>query len=212
MNREIMDSEQRTRTRSKFVFLIGGLVLLLWLASLGGSWAMPGNAAFLQSGCIYGTIAVGGAQTPGSTIPVPCQPYIVYAEICGYTIPPCTIPPCTIPAAADQNGNFTVCGITPGTYNVVVRGFNTLANKRTGIAVPANGTIPVDFGTLTPGDASGNNVVDILDYSILATAYATCSGGLGWDPRADFNCSGCIEILDYSLLATYYTYTGDACP
>ncbi len=168
-------------------------------------------------GCIAGQIRVGGAQGAGGTIPALCQPYSVDVQICDGTIPPCTIPPCSVSAVADANGQFTVCDLAPGTYTLVVRGLNTLANRRTGITVPEGsgtipGTVPVDFGTLTPGDANGNNTVEIVDYSILATAYGKASGGPGWDRRADFNCNGSIEILDYSLLATYYANSGATCP
>lgn len=208
------------RRRWTVVSLSLALAFILWLSSLDGSWAMPATRSLQDTipGCIAGQIAVGGAQVPPGTIPLLCQPYTVSVDLCsGGTVPGCTVPPCTISVNADAYGRFTVCGLNPGTYNIRVSGSNTLAKLKTGVVVPPSGgtipgTIPVDFGTLIPADANGNNVVDILDYSILATAYGKASGESGWDRRADFNCSGTIDILDYSLLATYYARAGDTCP
>ena len=185
------------------------LVGLLWLASLGGSWAAPPEQA--GTGCLHGHVQLEACPPNGETIPECCRPFTVYVESCGKTIPPCTVPPCAATVPVDAQGWFTVCQLLSGSHDIVVRGYNTLANLRTGINVPV-GTIPVDFGTLRPGDASGNNAVDILDYSILATAYGTSKDGPGWDRRADFNCTCHIEILDYSWLATYYAEQGATCP
>lgn len=195
--------------RSVIVIVSLGLALFLWLSAQGGSWAMPLQQG--TTGCIVGTVSVAG-QPSGGTIPTFCQPYTVYVEVCGATIPGCTIPPCTIPAAADAYGVFTVCGIPAGTHSVLARGYNTLANKATGVVVPSGGSVNVNFGALEAGDASAGNVVEILDYSILATAYATSPGDPEWDRRADFNCSGSVDILDYSLLATNYGHSGASCP
>jgi len=169
----------------------------------------------IPTGCISGYVIVGGAQTGGRTIPVSCLPYTIYLELIEQELGGASLSILsseTIPLTADEYGHFEYCGIPPGTYTVIVRGFNTLASLRTDIYVPPGGVAAVDFGKLTPGDASGNNAVDILDYSILAMTYGECSGPPDWDCRADFDCSGCVDILDYSLLATHYGQTGDVAP
>ncbi|HUT15106.1 MAG TPA: hypothetical protein VMY98_02555 [Anaerolineae bacterium] len=207
--------QTRRVNKPMLVLFMLGFCLLMWLSSLGGSWAMPRSAADLPTGCLSGYVIVGGAQTVGSTIPVPCHPYTIYIELIEQELESASqdLPLSeTIPLAADEYGRFEYCGIPPGTYSVIVRGFNTLGNLRMDIYVPPDGIAVVDFGTLTPGDANGNNTVDILDYSILAMIYGDCSGPPDWDRRPDFDCSGCVGILDYSLLAAHYGWTGDAIP
>ena len=217
MNEMPHGSERHVRKKLTLAPFILGLGLLMWLSTLGGSWAMPQSAPLLElpTGCISGHFMVGGAQTVGSTIPVPCLPYTIYLELIEQELEAASqnvLLSETIPIAADEYGQFEYCGIPPGTYTVIMRGFNTLANMRIHIYVPPGGVAAVDFGVLTPGDASGNNAVDILDYSILAMIYGDCSGPPDWDRRADFDCSGCVDILDYSLLATHYGETGDTAP
>jgi hypothetical protein len=73
----------------------------------------------------------------------------------------------------------------------------------------APGANAVDFGTLLEGDANDNNVVELHDFSILATAFGTGVGQPGFDPRADFNESTWIDIADFSLLSTNYGQAGD---
>jgi hypothetical protein len=106
-------------------------------------------------------------------------------------------------ANTDASGYFTVTGISQGTYDVKVKNVHTLSNKKASVTVPT-GPTAVDFGTLWEGDANNDDNISGADYSILATAYAKCSGQSGWDARADFNGSGCIEGADYSLLASNY--------
>jgi hypothetical protein len=204
----------------RLVVLTLGFALILWLAHQGGSWALsmplpssPTGVAVAGTipGCLVGHVQVG-AVINGGTIPALCQPYWVYVEFCGATIPTCGSRPSTIPVVADATGQFTICNIPPGTYAVLARGFNTLANLRTGVVVPEGGSVTVDFGTLTPGDADGNNKVDIFDFKLLYDAYGATSGGPGWDPRVDFNCDGAIQILDFSILSTYYGQEGERCP
>jgi hypothetical protein len=67
----------------------------------------------------------------------------------------------------------------------------------------------IDFGLLREGDANNDNVVSILDFSILATAFGECSDCPLFDERADFNGDGCILINDFSLLATNFGESGD---
>jgi hypothetical protein len=76
-----------------------------------------------------------------------------------------------------------------------------------------------DFALLREGDANNDNVVTILDFSILATTFGECAltspiigGGRGaaGNEQADFNGDGCITILDFSLLASNFGQTGQS--
>ena len=60
-----------------------------------------------------------------------------------------------------------------------------------------------DAAKLRAGDLDGNNVVDIVDYFILAGAWYTTN------PNADLNGSGLVDIEDYFLLGSHWEQIGD---
>jgi hypothetical protein len=68
----------------------------------------------------------------------------------------------------------------------------------------AGTTHPVHFGTLLEGDASDDNCVNIIDFSILKTGFIP-----GYDARADFNQDGYVNISDFSLLKLNFGLCGD---
>ncbi len=113
----------------------------------------------------------------------------------------------TFSPPTDATGVFTITNIVPGTYDIAVRDRNSLWNVRNGYALTA-GINHVNMGTVVAGDANNDEIIDVLDFSILASTYATSFTDLGWDPRADFNNSGAIDILDFSLLASNFGRSG----
>ncbi|MBC7232388.1 MAG: hypothetical protein H5T68_03990 [Chloroflexi bacterium] len=110
-------------------------------------------------------------------------------------------------ARTDATGHFGLCHLSPGTYDIVAKGYNTLTKRVNGVQVTDDTPI-IEFGLLTPGDANDDNCIGILDYSILAAAYGKCVGTPDFDARADFSGDRCIGILDYSMLATHYSECG----
>lgn len=62
---------------------------------------------------------------------------------------------------------------------------------------------------LINGDCDGNNVIDIADYTILATAFDAIAGDANWDARTDLNGDGIIDIADYTILALNFDAVGD---
>ena len=58
------------------------------------------------------------------------------------------------------------------------------------------------------GDASDDDRVSGVDFSILATTYNKQTGQPGFDARADFNDDGRCSGVDFSLLATNYNRSG----
>jgi hypothetical protein len=102
----------------------------------------------------------------------------------------------------DQNGAFTLPGLTPGTYNISAKNLHTLRNAiASKTLVP--GTNTINFGTLLEGDASNDNCVNITDFSILKLHF------LGYDPSADFNQDGVVNITDFSMLVGNFMTCGD---
>ncbi|MCD6520811.1 MAG: DNRLRE domain-containing protein, partial [Anaerolineae bacterium] len=149
-----------------------------------------------------GRVALQGRGTP----PAPSwqEQLLVSAHLPGDPIPAYLFV-----VESDPEGRFEVpTGVLTGTYDVGVRTGHSLRNLRRNISVTVN-TPDMDMGTLYEGDANLDNKVNILDFSILASAYGTNEGELGFDPRADFNGDGKVNILDFSLLASNYGEQGD---
>ena len=108
----------------------------------------------------------------------------------------------------NADGSFALNNIPDGVYTLAVQGSKWLRN-----------VVPVDLSsgdamnlavTLTPGDANGDNVVDIADFGILVNAYGGDSAiaGSGYDVRSDFDCDGVVDIGDFGLLVNAYGTTG----
>ena len=107
----------------------------------------------------------------------------------------------------DENGGFTLDGLTTGTYDVWVKDSHTLSVMMT-VTLPS-GTV-VDLGTLREGDVDDNNVVNLTDFSLLAATFGKQAIDTGYDERADFNGDEIVNLLDFSLLATNFGQSGDS--
>jgi len=106
------------------------------------------------------------------------------------------------PVTLDDSGLFTRTGLAMGTYTATVRGDLMLPSSVQ--AAVAAGVNRVGFGTLRGGDSNGDGYVSLVDFSILASAFNTCTADAGFDRRADFNGDGCITLLDFSILRANY--------
>lgn len=109
---------------------------------------------------------------------------------------------------ADDYGRITLSYYQPGTYTLWIKGAHTLA-----ASVPVTlttGSNTVSGFTLPEGDADNSNVVNILDFSLLAASFGQVSGAPLFDIRTDFNQDGTVNILDFSLLAESFGQLGAA--
>ena len=116
-------------------------------------------------------------------------------------------PTYTFALTTDDFGSFSVSGINPGSYEARVKNVHTLRNRKT--VTLTSGPNVIFFGTLLEGDANDDNCINITDFSLLRTAFATCEGDDRFDPQADFNEDGCVNISDFSLLRTNFGLCGD---
>ncbi|MBK8027555.1 MAG: DUF11 domain-containing protein [Chloroflexi bacterium] len=106
----------------------------------------------------------------------------------------------------DTQGRFALYGLLPGTYRLWVKSSRTLAVA--GEVTLVAGDNVVNIGLLREGDANDNNIVNIVDFSVLALAYGKSSGQPTYDERADFNQDGFVGIGDFSLLALNFGLAG----
>jgi hypothetical protein len=118
----------------------------------------------------------------------------------------------TYETTLDAEGAFAWCSMSPGLFDVGVKGDHALSVRRGNVTLPSGATF-VDFCTLPEGDASGDDRISGLDFSILQAAYHRGMGETGFDGRADFNDDDRVGAADYSLLAANYGRAGPApCP
>ncbi len=65
-------------------------------------------------------------------------------------------------------------------------------------------TLSPSFNINWPGDASGDNKVDILDFSIFLSNFGKSSSSPNFDTRADFNGDNKVDILDFSIILAMF--------
>jgi len=169
------------------------------LTYVGTQFKAYTDALLTGAACLSADVGLEGRPAP------PNASYITTGVVTLYSVD-CPEPDLRS-VTTDATGHFTLCQVPPGTYDITVKGFNTLANRVDGVSITVGGPV-VDLGMLRSGDANHDNCVTILDFSMLATAYATSTGAPAFDPRADFNADGYVDILDFSLLATHFSECG----
>ena len=121
----------------------------------------------------------------------------------------------------DANGIFRIpdlpSSVLPmGTYDLRVKGRNTLAGLVPNITIPAtapNSTGPtvvnIAPGQLRDGDIDGNHIVDQVDLLALKDSFGRLAGSPGYDDRTDFNQDNLVDSQDFSSLAQSYNRQSD---
>ncbi|MCL0078809.1 hypothetical protein M1O56_03990 [Dehalococcoidia bacterium] len=139
----------------------------------------------------------GGARPPeGWEIPVTINFFQPGADVLEDT----PIKSLTVTTVKVEDRAVAQVSIAPGTYDITVASETTLINVRRNveIAAPALG---VDMGTLLEGNANGDHLINMMDFSILAGSFGKAEGDEAFDKRADFDRNGIVNIADFSLLA-----------
>lgn len=120
-------------------------------------------------------------------------------------------PPVQYQVDSDQNGNFAVENIPPGTYHLQVKHANRIPALKWNVIL-SSGNNTIDFGVLKAGDANNDGFVTATDFSMLSAAYGKCTGQTGFDARSDFNGDQCTTAADFSLLSSNYGQGGTINP
>lgn len=82
--------------------------------------------------------------------------------------------------------------------------------ERITATVTAGEILEIGTVTIRAGDVNGDNSIDLVDLTLLATAYRAKDGvDSNYDARCDFNEDGTIDLIDLTLMATNYRQTGD---
>ena len=112
-------------------------------------------------------------------------------------------------AAGSAYGTYSL-NIPPGTYDVWGKGSKNLAVRKSNAVIAASGVTNVPDVTLPAGDATGDNICDVLDFGALVNTYGAKSSvaGSGYEPDADFDFNGVVDVLDFGLLVNNYGTVG----
>ena len=123
---------------------------------------------------------------------------------------------------ADRRAGFIVKDlpgelITPGVYDLRVKGVGALSRRVPGVSVDLSGAAPdnrpvivsVDFGALPYGDINGDNGVDRADLSAFKPGFGQTGKGGAFNPAADFNGDKVVDSQDFSLLAANFNRMGE---
>jgi hypothetical protein len=101
-----------------------------------------------------------------------------------------------------KSGSYAVCqvfGVSPDTYDIAVVSDHTLLNVKRDVAISYPTTV-VDMGILLEGNADDNNIIDLKDFAILASAWLRSADVVAFDRRADFDRNRDVNTSDLHLL------------
>ncbi len=159
-----------------------------------------GTVIVEDTATLFGSVDLEGRNAPPNSawsVPLTVNFYEVGSSTAAYEYTTTT----------DNNGDFMVMGIAPGTYEVAVKNAKTLQRVTTLTLVA--GANNHDFGTLLAGDANDDNRITLVDFSILTDTYNLAVGDPNYDPRADFNENDFITLQDFSLLTQNFNTQGE---
>ena len=114
----------------------------------------------------------------------------------------------TASPTTNANGQFTVVGIPPGSYDVAVKHSQSLSRLAPNVALVAGQTSSADFGALLTGDVNDSNSINIIDFSTLRAGFGLGCNDVGFDPRPDLDANCVVSILDFSLLRVNFGQAG----
>jgi len=107
---------------------------------------------------------------------------------------------------SDANGLHSLANLTGGPYDIWVYRPGYLSALETITLASGANTLTV---ALLGGDVNNDNAVGLTDFSIMASAYGTSTGGQFFNSAADFNNDGSIGLTDFSILAGSYGLEGE---
>lgn len=149
---------------------------------------------------LTGTLTLQSWRGSSYNLPLTVNLYAVGATTPSYQFTPT--------AAGTGSASFTVSGIAPGVYEVAVKAGTHLQRVKT-VTVTA-GSNSTDFGVLLGGDASNDNKVNFVDFSVLTSTWELSQGDGSYDARANFNGDVTVDLLDFSIMSSNWNVDGEA--
>ncbi len=112
---------------------------------------------------------------------------------------------------ADASGHFSAFGIPAGVYDIEVKHQNSISVKANAVSMLPAAVTVMHFGRLPTGDANGDNLVDIVDFSLLRSVFGAstdCATSTTPGACADFDATAMVDIVDFSLLRSNFGRVG----
>ncbi|MEL6627184.1 MAG: 5'-nucleotidase C-terminal domain-containing protein [Bacteroidota bacterium] len=104
------------------------------------------------------------------------------------------------------NGELQISNVFAQQFDVWVKHTKYLARL---IRVDlSGGSNTASVGELRAGDANNDNLVNLVDFSILASTFGQAQGSIGYNENADFNGDLSVVLVDFSLLVTNFNTLG----
>lgn len=110
-------------------------------------------------------------------------------------------------ATVAANGSWHVITPFQGTHDVFTKLPTSLRQRDPAHNLSSGANLP-SF-VLLNGDCDGNDIVDIADYTVLASAFGAVPGDGNWTVQADLNRDQIVDIADYTLLSGNFSGVGD---
>jgi len=215
------------------IYTNGGTVTVTGSAITGNSASSAGGAAHTEAGTVaLGTTTLTGNSAPTDAnvhsvlgvvtlsdqtsiraalvmqgLPVGPNERLVHSFNVRLTPQGSNTPTVDRNVTSDQNGVLVVGELTPGAYNIRLKHAKALSVAAAETLVAGENMLA--FGAIRFGDANDNNVINITDFSILASTFGSTISTTGYDPRADFNFDNVVNITDFSLLAASFARVGE---
>lgn len=109
--------------------------------------------------------------------------------------------------ATTPSGTFVINNLPPGTYRLRIKGEHSISSAQDITLAAGSNSITLTV-PLREGDANDDNVVNLTDFSLLASAFGSVPGNPNFNANADFNDDGLVQLADFSLLATNFAQSG----
>lgn len=108
----------------------------------------------------------------------------------------------------DNNGNYTLPNVVPGTYDFAFKASHWLQVVVRDVNVPKEGITGLNV-TLLNGDVDGDNEVSLQDFSALVAAFGSGPGSPSWNLDADLDGDEDVTLNDFSILLRNFGAVGD---
>ena len=109
------------------------------------------------------------------------------------------------PAVTKSDGSYTIEAVPPGTYTIRAFAPGYLTAERQGVQILPGHTIQLPPLTLAGGDANGDNRINIMDLTIVASNFGQCPPSDLW---ADITKDGCVNLSDLVLVGQNFGRLG----
>lgn len=105
-------------------------------------------------------------------------------------------------------GNFSVSFWHEGQYYLVISGNHHLARRFGPFNFDGTPVSGLSF-TLTNGDITADNSINVQDFVALRNSFGSSGGGGTWNANADLNGDGSVGVADFLVLRRNFGRSGD---